>query len=294
METVVWKKPDLSGKAAVVTGASRGGGKGIALSLGEAGATVYVTGRSTRGSGSAADRNRETIEDTAEAVTARGGLGIPVCCDHAVDAEVEAIFEQAKKEQGKLDLLVNNAWGGYEGYDDADFQAPFWQQPLARWDKMLTIGLRSTMVASRYAMSVFLPQRHGLIVNTTANVELGEFHGSVFYDTVKKAIQRMTYGMGENLRTHETGVSAVVLAPGWMRTEAVMRHFGMEPGDPDFLRVAAFSQTESVEYIGRAVASLADDPAVAVKSGQLLEVGDLAKEYGFTDVDGRQLSPFRI
>jgi len=279
--------PRLEGKIAVVTGASRGAGRGIALVLGEEGATVYVTGRSVRGERTA-DNLRGTIDRAAEEVAARGGVGIPVRCDHTLDAQVEALFERVEQEQGRLDILVNNAWGGYEGEDET-FGAPFWEQPIWRWDKMLTVGVRSDMVASYFALPLMLPQRQGLIVNTTVDVgsqhnwDLGK-HASlnVFYDTAKTAVNRMAFGMAHNLRPYNVAVLAV--APGWMRTEAVMS------GKPPHTRPSAdaLDQTESVEYIGRAVAALAADPNVMDKTGRVMRVGALAREYGFTDIDGRQ------
>lgn len=269
----------LKGKVAVVTGASRGGGRGIALVLGEEGATVYVTGRSVRGEPT--PRNLpETIDETAEEITARGGVGIPVRCDHTVDAEVEALFERVQKEQGQLDILVNNVWGGYEDFESWD--DPFWEQPLWRWDKMFTAGGRAHYTASHFAVPLMLPKRQGLIVNTTF-WDRGKCLTNLFYDLAKTAINRMAYAMALELR--EYNIAAVALSPGWMRTEEVMRH----DHSPEEL-----ARTESVEYIGRAVAALAADPNVMEKSGRILTVGDLAREYGFTDIDGRQILPFKM
>ncbi|TXK74643.1 SDR family NAD(P)-dependent oxidoreductase [Paenibacillus sp. N3.4] len=285
----------LCGKVVLVTGASRGGGKGIAMALGEAGAIVYVTGRSTRASTTRSDLSGN-IEDTAEAVTARGGLGIPVRCDHTVDEEVKALYEQIYREQGSLDVVVNNAWGGYENYYDVDFSVPFWEQPMTRWDKMFDAGLRAQMVSSRYAMSTFfLKQKYGLLINTGVYSDFGgDYPVNVFYDTVKRAVVNMTRGMSHNLKANGIDVTAIALAPGWMRTEAVYKHYGLEAGDPDFMKIEDLHPTESVAYIGKAVVELAADPHVAKKAGQLLEVGTLAKEYGFTDIDGRYIPPFRI
>ncbi len=281
-----WAMPRLGGMIAVVTGASRGAGRGIALVLGEAGATVYVTGRSVVG-GRAVDDLPGTIDETAAEVSGRGGVGIAVRTDHTVDAEVAALFARVEREQGRLDLLVNNAWGGYEGDDDT-FGRPFWEQPLWRWDRMLAAGVRSSLVASYYATPLMLPRRHGLIVNVGLDVGPDDWdldrhgHINVFYDTAKTAINRMAFGMAHNLRPY--GVAAVALAPGWMRTEAVMRD------KPPHTRPSAaqLAQTQSVEYVGRAVAALAADPAVLDKSGQVLRVGEVARAYGFTDIDGRQ------
>jgi NAD(P)-dependent dehydrogenase (short-subunit alcohol dehydrogenase family) len=272
----------LQGKVAVVTGASRGAGRAIALVLGEAGATVYVTGRSSRG-GPTTDDLPGTIDDTAEAVTARGGTGIAVRCDHTDDSQVEALFQRVGREQGRLDLLVNNAWGGYEQHDLTGFLRPFWEQPLRHWDGMFTAGLRAHLAASYFAAPLMLPQGRGLIVCTTA-WDRGRYLGNLFYDLAKAAVNRLAWGLARELRRH--GVAAVALAPGFMRTERVMAAHAERPFD--------LGPTESPEYLGRAVGALAADPEVMQKTGQVLTVGDLAREYGFTDVDGRQPPPFRL
>jgi NAD(P)-dependent dehydrogenase (short-subunit alcohol dehydrogenase family) len=269
-------------QVAVVTGASRGAGRAIALQLGEAGATVYVTGRSVRGAPTT-ENLPGTIDETAEEVTTRGGTGIAVRCDHTIVADVEALFAQVQREQGRLDLLVNNVWGGYEHYDGAEFVAPFWEQPLQRWEGMFTAGVRAHLLAGRFAAPLMLPQRRGLIVNTVAWA-FDKYLGNLFYDVAKAAIIRMAFGMAEELRPH--GIAAVALAPGFMRTERVMAEHARSPFD--------LSATESPEYLGRAVAALAADPEVLTKSGRVLTAGDLAREYGFTDVDGRQPEAFRI
>lgn len=274
----------LQGKVAVVTGASRGAGRGIALALGEAGATVYVTGRSVRGEATT-ENLPGTIEDAAEAVTARGGTGIAVRCDHTVDPDVEELFARVRREQERLDLLVNNAWGGYEHHDYRKFTAPFHEQPLRHWNGMFTAGVRATLVASRFAASLMLPQRNGLIINITA-WDRDKYLGNVFYDVAKNAINRMTYGMARDLRPHN--ISSVALAPGFMRTERVAGAFEAA-GNRDYLNF-----TESPEYVGRAVVALASDPNVLEESAKVLAVGDLATKYGFTDVDGRQIPAFRM
>jgi NAD(P)-dependent dehydrogenase (short-subunit alcohol dehydrogenase family) len=263
---------DLAGVIAVVTGASRGAGRATALVLGAAGATVYVTGRSTRGAPSGLGREG-SVEATAEAVTERGGIGIAVRCDHVVDAEVAALFRRIAEEQGALDLLVNNAWGGYEQRPDqpeAAFFGPFWQQPLWRWDAMFTAGVRAHFLASRYAAPLLVRRRDarpGLIVNTMAWA-FDAYLGNVVYDTAKAATARLAFGMGQDLR--EQRVAALAVAPG---------HLGVN---------------ESPEYLGRAIATLAADPDVLAKTGTQLTVGELAREYGFTDVDGTQPEPFRL
>lgn len=277
----------LKRKVAVVTGASRGGGRGIALVLGEEGATVYVTGRSVRGASTRLNLPGTTIEDTAGQVTARGGVGISARCDHTVDAEVEALFERVKQEQGRLDILVNNVWGGYEKDPEGDFVAPFWEQPLWRWDAMFVAGVRAHYTASRLAAGLMIPSRKGLIINTTF-WDRDKYMQPLSYYLSKQTINRMACGMA--LELSEYNIAAIALSPGWMRTEAVMASIPPN-GRPSPEEV---DRTESVEYIGRAVAALATDPNIMKKSGQTLTVGDLAQEYDFTDVDGRQVPPFRI
>ena len=274
----------LKDKVAVVTGASRGGGRGIALVLGEEGATVYVTGRSTRDDSTRPDLPHTTIDDTAAQVTGRGGTGIPVRCDHTVDEQVENLFERVRQEQGHLDILVNNVWGGYEDYgSDAAFDVAFWEQPLWRWDKMFVAGVRAHFSASRAAVPLMMPRRQGLIVNTTF-WDRGKCLSNLPYDLAKTAINRMAYVMA--LELQEYGIAAVALSPGWMRTEAVLEAYRTD--EQRWHEVPDLSRTESTEYIGRAVAALAADPNVMEKSGRVLRVGDLAREYGFTDIDGRQ------
>jgi NAD(P)-dependent dehydrogenase (short-subunit alcohol dehydrogenase family) len=279
----------LKGNVAVVTGASRGGGRGIALVLGDAGATVYVTGRSTRGESTRPDLPGTTIEDTAEQVTARGGVGIAVQCDHTADDQVEALFKRLQREQNRLDILVNNVWGGYENYEAETFDVPFWKQPLWRWDKMFTAGVRAHFTASRLAAPLMMSRRQGLVVNTTA-WDRGKYLGSVPYFVAKTAVTRMAYGMALELRAHN--VAVVALAPGWMRTEDVLLHFRTD--EQHWREVPELCDTESTEYVGRAVVALATDPNVMQKSGDTIMVGDLAREYGFIDIDGRQVPPFRI
>ena len=278
----------LRDRVALVTGASRGAGRGIAQVLGEEGATVYVTGRSVRGGPTTGDLP-ETVDGAAEQVIARGGTGIAVRCDHTVDAEVEALFERIKGEQGRLDLLVNNVWGGYENYESAEFDAPFWEQPLWRWRGMFRAGLRAHYTASRLAAPIMITQRRGLIVNTTF-WDRGKALGNLPYDLAKTAINRLAYLLALELQPH--GVAAVALSPGWMRTEEVLRHESAT--EEDWQENPALARTESTAYIGRAVAALAADPDVMIKSGRTLTVGDLAREYGFTDVDGRQPPAYRM
>ncbi|HYZ86638.1 MAG TPA: SDR family NAD(P)-dependent oxidoreductase [Bryobacteraceae bacterium] len=274
----------LRNKVAVVTGASRGAGRGIAVTLGAAGATVYVTGRSVRGQATT-ENLPGTVEETAELVSARGGTGIAVRCDHTVDSDVEELFGRVQREEGRIDLLVNNAWGGYEHHNPRHFVAPFYEQPLRHWEGMFTAGVRATLMASRFAATLMLPRREGLIINITA-WDRDKFLGNVFYDVAKAAINRMSYGMARELRPHNIG--AIALAPGFMRTERVAAAFE-GAGNKDYLNF-----TESPEYVGRAVVALATDKNVLEKSGRVLAVGDLAEEYGFSDIDGRRIPAFKI
>ena len=259
---------NLNGKIAIVTGASRGVGKGVALVLTEAGATVYATGRSV------------ALDDVGGA----GGRVVSVRCDHTVDREVEGVFRRVVDEQGRLDVLVNNAWGGYERMvEDGEFTwgRPFWQQPLWRWEAMFQAGVRAHYVASVYAARALVAQQSGLIVNISFWAAQKHI-GNVAYGVAKAATDKMTADMAHELRAHN--VAVVSLYPGLVRTESVMQ-------------AAAFldlSNSESPQFIGRAVAALAADPHVMHKSGQVLVAAALAQEYGFTDVDGQQPRPLTL
>jgi NAD(P)-dependent dehydrogenase (short-subunit alcohol dehydrogenase family) len=266
-------EPRLQGKVALVTGASRGGGKGIALVLGEEGATVYVTGRSVRGEPTTLDRPG-TIDDTADEIAARGGVGIPVRCDHADDAQVESLFERIRADHGGLDVLVNNAWSGYEL--PLYYETPFWEMEWRHWDLMFEGGLRATMLASFLAAPMLIEAGRGLIVNITW--VLDRPHGVTFYEVVKNATNKLTEQMADDLRPH--GVACVAVSPGWMRLERMN------------LTPEQAAQTESPEFPGRAIAALAADSNVLAKSGGVYTTPELAREYGFTDVDGKQQSTF--
>jgi NAD(P)-dependent dehydrogenase (short-subunit alcohol dehydrogenase family) len=290
----------LRDRIAIVTGASRGGGRGIAVELGSAGATVYVTGRTTRDAQATtydaflAQAGRTampgTIDDTADAVTAAGGRGIAVRCDHTDVAQVRDLFARVERDHGRLDVLVNNAWGGHESFTMASLSAPFWDQSLDHWQSMFDHGVRNHVVACQVAAPLFIRQKRGLIVTTTYWDRGHYIKGNLFYDLAKAAMNRLAFGVAEELRPH--GVTSLALSPGWMRTEIILGAF--ETDEDRWREVPPLSRTESPRYIGRAVVALAGDPEVASKTGQVLAVGDLAREYGFTDVDGRVIPPFEM
>ena len=284
---------------AVVTGASRGAGRGIALELGAAGATVYVTGRSTREQPaqtygqllSLSDMQAVpgSIDDTADEVTRMGGRGIAVRCDHTREEEVAALFARVEREAGRIDLLVNNAWGGHESFDGV-FNAPFWEHPMAHWDSMFDRGLRNHLLASRFGAPLMVRQRRGLIVTTTFWDRDRYLAGNLFYDLAKAAMCRLAFGMAQELRPH--GVASLAVSPGWMRTEFVLS--GHKTDEAHWHERPELARTESPRYLGRAVAALAADPAVLNKSGVVHRVADLASEYGFTDIDGRHVPAFEL
>ena len=258
--------PSLQGQVAVVTGASRGVGKGIALGLGEAGATVYVTGRTVT-----PGRLPGTVGETAEMVTALGGRGIPVPCDHSDDAQVRGLVERVLAESGRLDVLVNNAFAVPEGR----LIAPFWEVPLDQWDTMHAVGLRSHYVASVFAAPAMIAARRGLIVNVSS-FGAKVYAVNVAYGVGKAGLDRMSRDMGRELRPH--GVCVVSLWPGIVKTERLLlepERLGFDP-----------SQGESAQFSGRAIAHLAVDEKRMDRSGQALVVAELAEEYDFTDVDG--------
>jgi NAD(P)-dependent dehydrogenase (short-subunit alcohol dehydrogenase family) len=294
----VTKKP-LTGCVAVVTGGSRGAGRGIAIELGAAGATVYVSGRSTRAqpatsydqimqrSGLAALPGN--IDATAAEIVRVGGRGIAVRCDHTIEEEVSALFARVVHDEGRLDLLVNNAWGGHEHFTGV-FEAPFWEHPMELWDTMFDRGVRNHLLSSRHAAPIMTKQLRGLIVTTTFWDRDRYMRGNLFYDLAKAAMNRLAFGMAEELRPH--GVASLALSPGWMRTEFVLA--GHQADESNWREQPSLARTESPRYIGRAVAALAADPHVLEKSGRVHLVADLAREYGFTDIDGRQVEAFEL
>jgi len=284
---------------AVVTGASRGAGRGIAIELGAAGATVYVTGRSTRAQPAATYGQLMalsdmaalpgSIDETADEVSRMGGRGIAVRCDHTKEEEVSALFARVEREAGRIDLLVNNAWGGHETFTGV-FEAPFWEHPLSNWDSMFDRGVRNHLLASRCAAPLMVRAKKGLIVTTTFWDRGHYMRGSLFYDLAKASMTRLAFGMAQDLKPH--GVASVAVSPGWMRTEFVLA--GHKTDEAHWQERPELSRTESPRYVGRAIAALAGDPMVMDRSGEVLRVGDLAREYSFTDIDGRQVPPFEM
>lgn len=258
----------LKDKVAVVTGAARGIGRGIALVLGASGATVYVTDIASR-----ERRTSElpgTVEDTAEQVTKRGGRGIAVVVDHRDDNAVASLFERVRQEQGKLDLLVANAMNG----NALPFQsAPFWQLSREHWQNMFEIGVRSHLASAQFAAPLMLAQKHGLIILTGYTDPKAEVLGNhVFYDLAMTSISRLAHSLARDLR--ETGVTALVLSPGFTRTEAIVAALGENPPGSD-----------SIEFPGRAVRALLEDVEVNRHAGRALTVAELAKTYEFSDTE---------
>ncbi|GAB3551338.1 NAD(P)-dependent dehydrogenase (short-subunit alcohol dehydrogenase family) [Actinopolyspora lacussalsi] len=280
----------LAGHVALVAGGTRGGGRGIATELGAAGATVYVTGRSTRAGESDLGRP-ETIEDTAEYVTAAGGTGIAVQCDHADAHQAKNLINRINAEQdGRLDILVNDVWGG----DALVHWTPLWQHPLEDGLTLLHRAIDTHLITSHFALPLMTAGRADLVVEVTDGDEATNalfpdgYRGSPFFDLAKTSVIRLARIQAAELRKH--GVAAVALTPGFLRSEAVLEHLGVTERtwrdgigkDPHF----AYSETPA--FLGRAVVALATDPDVLSKTGQSLATWDLAEEYGFTDTDGSQ------
>jgi len=273
----------LEDKVAVVAGGTRGAGRGISVELGAAGATVYVTGRSSRIAGLSPIGKLETIEETAEMVEAQGSRGIAVRVDHSEPEQVEEFFERVGEEQnGRLDILVNDVWGGESL---TQFDTPFWELSLKDGIAMLRQGIETHIITSHYAAPLMVRRKSGLVLEITDGVGSG-YRSSLFYDLVKTSVIRLALAQAVELRQHE--VAALALTPGFLRSEEMLEHFGVSEAmwreaiqkDPHF----AVSETPS--YIGRAVAALAADPDILNRTGEVVSTWQLAKEYGFTDRDG--------
>ena len=273
----------LHDRVAVVAGATRGAGRGIARMLGAAGATVYCTGRSVRGRPATAGRS-ETIEETAELVTAEGGHGIAVRTDHTAETEVERLFARIRKERNRLDVLVNDVWGG-----DAltEWGSPFWTLSTTRGLELLERAVHSHLITSRHGTPLMIERNAGLIVEVTDGDTLG-YRGNLFYDLAKNAVIRLAYGMAADLHAHR--VTALAVTPGFLRSEAVLDSFRVTQANwrDAIEKDPYFAESETPCFVGRAVAALAADPQVSKKSGGLFSSWTLAREYGFTDLDGRR------
>jgi NAD(P)-dependent dehydrogenase (short-subunit alcohol dehydrogenase family) len=281
--------PDpLTGKVALVTGATRGAGRGTAVALGEAGATVYCTGRTTRQRRSEYDRP-ETIEETAELVDAAGGCGIAVEVDHLEREQVQALVGRIETEQGRLDVLVNDIWGGEKL---AEWNTPVWEHDLDGGLRMLRLAIDTHLITSHFALALLIRRPGGLVVEMTDGTleyNARNYRLSTFYDLAKTAVIRLAFAQGEELAPH--GCTAVALTPGWMRSEMMLEHYGVTEanwrdatvGSPHFVAIS-----ETPRFVGRAVAALAADPDVQRRNGGSFSSGGLAREYGFTDLDGSQ------
>lgn len=256
----------LEGKIALVTGGTRNVGKGIAIGLGEAGATVYVTGRSI-------------TDKDVKGITDAGGKGIALVCNHENDEEVKKVFEYIQEKEGKLDILVNNAWGGYNRlrnrtkYKGFKWKDVFWKQPLELWDEMNNVGVRSNFIASVFASEMMIKQKTGLIVNISFYASR-KYYGNVIYGIAKAAVDKMSMDMAVELKPHN--VACISLYPGYI----------------DDSKKKPNSKKESSQFVGRAITILASDKKLMLKTGNILVAAELAKEYGFKDIDGTQPEPY--
>ena len=273
----------LTNKVAVVAGATRGAGRGIATMLGEAGATVYCTGRSVRGNVATQGRT-ETIEETAALVTQLGGHGIPVQVDHRDEAQVEALFARVEAEQGRLDILVNDIWGG-DWFVLKMWNKPMWAIDIADVEPLYRTAIFTHIITSRYGAPLLVKQGHGLLIEITDG-DTDRYRGNFLYDLLKHTVNRMAFNLAEDLRPF--GVTALALTPGFLRSEEMLDHFGVTEAnwregarkDPHFIA------SETPWFVGRAAAALAADPNVAQKAGGVFSSWGLSDAYGFVDRDG--------
>lgn len=282
----------LQGKVALVAGGTRGAGRGIAIELGAAGATVYVTGRSTRAQQSEYARP-ETIEETAELVSANGGKGIAVQIDHLVADDVRKLVERIRTEQGRLDILVNDIWGGEKLFE---WDKPVWDHNLDNGLRMLRLGIDTHLITAHHALPLLIERPGGLLVEVTdgtAEYNADHYRLSPFYDLAKVAVTRMAWAHAQDLAKHDA--TSVSLTPGWLRSEMMLEAFGVSEGNwrDATTEVPHFVISETPRFVGRAVAALAADPDRSRWNGQSLSSGGLAQVYGFTDLDGSQPDAWR-
>lgn len=303
-ETMPWSPdPDaLRGRIAVVAGATRGAGRGIAAALGEAGATVICTGRSSAAGRSRSDYDRpETIEETADLVTRLGGAGVAIQVDHLDSEEVRSLAQRIRTEYGGLDVLVNDIWGAevLKG-GPAEWNTPIWEHDLDKGLRILRLGIDTHLITSHHLLPLLITKRAGLLIEVTdgtTKFNASEYRISVFYDLAKVAVNRLAFSQGHELEPH--GATAIAITPGWLRSEMMLDSFGvtetnwrdaLDPGlvggYPD--APAGFAFSESPRYVGRAVAAVAADPDRAKWNQQSVSSAQLAREYGFTDIDGLQ------
>lgn len=280
----------LKGKVALVAGATRGAGRGIAVELGAAGATVYVTGRTTRTQQSEY-RRPETIEETAEQVTAAGGTGIAVQVDHLESAQVKALVARIRSESGRLDILVNDVWGG-ENLKEWD--KPVWEHNLENGLRLLHLAVDTHLITAHHALPLLLEQPGGLLVEVTdgtAEYNADHYRINPFYDLAKVAVNRMGWSHAHDLGPR--GATALSITPGWLRSELMLETFGVTEATWREATVPHFVISETPRFIGRAIAALAADPERARWNGKSVSSGELAQVYGFTDLDGSQPDAFR-
>jgi NAD(P)-dependent dehydrogenase (short-subunit alcohol dehydrogenase family) len=282
----------LEGKVALVAGATRGAGRGIARELGAAGAVVYCTGRSTREQRSEMNRP-ETIEETAELIERDGGRAIPLQVDHLDPAQVEQLIARIEREQGRLDVLVNDIWGGDHFIQ---WNTPVWEYSLENGLRMHRLAIETHLITNHFALPLLIKNKGGLVVEVTdgtAEYNKDHYRVSLFYDLAKTSVVRMAWALAQEIKPH--GCTALALSPGWLRSEQMLDHYGVKEENwrDATAKQPHFIITETPRYVGRAVAHLAADPDVVRWNGESLSSGQLAKIYGFTDVDGSQPDAWR-